>query len=277
MWYDYFVYNNLKHLHKKWIISLHSSYLDFFSQHKDEPNYQINFLKKAMGVLYLTKKELKIIELHYNFKFKNTCKTINGVPDFNIKTQLKRENLGFKNTDFILLCASRAIIEKGWYELAEAVNSLIGNHNEIKLIFAGDGPIKEEISKKYKTSNNILFLGFRNDIIQLIKICDLFVLPSYSEALPTILIESVINKKPVLATNVGEVKRITYNQHGSCGTLLKASKGTNLINEISEKLINIKEGKTKFEIKSFEEAKKIFSIKEMSNNYLEFLSKTITS
>ena len=89
-----------------------------------------------MGVLYLTKKELKIIELHYNFKFKNTCKTINGVPDFNIKTQLKRENLGFKNTDFILLCASRAIIEKGWYELAEAVNSLIGNHFLIMSLFS---------------------------------------------------------------------------------------------------------------------------------------------
>ena len=87
------------------------------------------------------------------------------------------------------------LLKRGWYELAEAVNTLTKKYSDIKLIFAGDGPIKEEISKKYKASNNILFLGFRNDIIQLIKICDLFVLPSYSEALPTTLIESVINKK----------------------------------------------------------------------------------
>ena len=275
-WADYFVYKNLKPLHKKWIISLHSSYLDFFSLHKKNPTYQVNFLKKAIGVLYLTKKELKTIELHYNFKIKNTCKTINGVPNFKIKTHINRQNLGLKKTDFVLLCASRAIIEKGWYELAEAVNTLTKKYSDIKLIFAGDGPIKEEISKKYKASNNILFLGFRNDIIQLIKICDLFVLPSYSEALPTTLIESVINKKPILATDVGEVKKIISNQFGLCGTLLKATKGSNLIKEISEKLIEIKTGKTKYEIKPFDEAKKIFSIKEMANNYLEFFSKIIT-
>jgi L-malate glycosyltransferase len=276
-WADYFVYKNLKHLHKKWIISLHSSYLEFFSHHKKETNYQVNFLIKAMGVLYLTKKELKRIELHYNFKIKNTCKTINGVPNFNLKTSLKRENLGLKKTDFVLLCASRAIIEKGWYELAEAVNSLKDNYNDIKLIFAGDGPIKEEISKKYKTSNNISFLGFRNDIIQLIKVCDLVVLPSYSEALSTTLIEAAINKKPILATNVGEVERIIYNQFGSCGMLLMASKGADLAKEITVKVLDIKQGRTKFDIKAFEEAKKNFSINKMAKNYLKFYSKITIS
>jgi len=105
----------------------------------------------------------------------------------------------------------------------------------------------------------------------------LFVLPSYAEALPTTLIESVINKKPVLATDVGEVKKIISNQFGLCGTLLKPSKGINLIKEISEKLIEIKNGKTKYDFKSFDEANKKFSIKQMANNYLEFFSKTITS
>jgi glycosyltransferase involved in cell wall biosynthesis len=276
-WADYFVYSKLKNFHNRWIISLHSSYLDFFSQYKNDSNYQVNFLIKAMGVLYLTKKELERIELHYNFKIKNTCKTINGVPNFNLKTSLKRENLGLKKTDFVLLCASRAIIEKGWYELAEAVNSLKDNYNDIKLIFAGDGPIKEEISKKYKTSNNISFLGFRNDIIQLIKVCDLVVLPSYSEALSTTLIEAAINKKPILATNVGEVERIIYNQFGSCGMLLMASKGADLAKEITVKVLDIKEGRTKFDIKAFEEAKKNFSINKMAKNYLKFYSKITTS
>ena len=276
-WADYFVYEHLKSFHNKWIITLHSSYLDFFSFHKNEQYYQINFLRNAIGVLYLTEKELRIIESHYNFKIKNTNQILNGVPDFTLKTHLNREMLGLKKTDFILLCASRAIIEKGWYELADSVNSLIDNHKEIKLIFAGDGPIKEEITKKYKTSNNISFLGFRNDIIQLIRICDLFVLPSYSEALPTTLIEAVTNQKPVLATNVGEVKRIISNQFGSCGTLLKPSKGIKLTKELTEQIMKIKEGKIKVEMKVFEEAKKLFSIKVVANDYLEFFSKTIKS
>jgi hypothetical protein len=37
------------------------------------------------------------------------------------------------------------------------------------------------------------------------------------------------------------------------------------------------EGRTKFNIKAFEEAKKIFSINKMAKNYLEFYSKITTS
>ena len=73
------------------------------------------------------------------------------------------------------------------------------------------------------------------------------------------------------------VLELVSNFSSYSGTLLKPSKGINLIKEISEKLIEIKNGKTKYDFKSFDEANKKFSIKEMANNYLEFFSKTITS
>ena len=84
---------------------------------------------------------------------------------------------------------------------------------KIKLIFAGDGEILEDLKNKYsKFRSTIKFLGFQKQINSLISISDIICLPSYTEALPTILIESIFHNKPVIATNVGETASIIENK-----------------------------------------------------------------
>ena len=276
-WADYFVNNNLKNLHNKWIISLHSSYFEwsnkFLISKKAKKKIINDIFCNAKGVTYLINSEVKLIESNLkkqpNFKLK---KILNGVPKPVIKRKYKKEDFGFHKTDFVLVCASRAIEEKGWKELAIAVNQLILKEKKIKLLFVGDGPFLSKMKDNYE-SKSIKFLGFKNDVLEIIAISDLVVLPSYFEALPTTLIEAVLLEKYILATNVGETIKIVQNQKGNCGTLLSASKEIDLINELIKEINFFSKPlklKRFFNKESFLEAKKIFSIETMAYSYISF-------
>ncbi|MEE0920398.1 MAG: signal recognition particle receptor subunit alpha, partial [Lachnospiraceae bacterium] len=69
----------------------------------------------------------------------------------------------------------------------DAVNAAKARNVDVKVVCAGDGvlleSIKEEV-KKEKLDKNILMLGFRTDINDLIASCDLGILMSYREGLP---------------------------------------------------------------------------------------------
>ena len=56
--------------------------------------------------------------------------------------------------------------------------------------------------QQYHLEDDVLILGYREDIRELIALMDLVVLPSYHEGMPRILMESAAMGKPVVATRV---------------------------------------------------------------------------
>jgi glycosyltransferase involved in cell wall biosynthesis len=271
-WADYFVYKNLKNLHKKWIITLHASYNSLFSYSK---NKYLKITKKtilsAKKIIYIHDDGLHFLEKLFETKFYNAKKIFNGVPNLLLNLNVNRQILGLSKKDFVVLCASRAIKEKGWFELCESV-TLLKNEN-IKLIFAGEGIILDEIQKKYSSNDAIMFLGFQTNINDIINLSDLVCLPSYSEALPTILIESLFLKKPIIATNVGEVSNIVENINGKCGILIPKSKGERLVQNLSKAILNTYENRIEINKEVFDKAVIFFSVENMVSEYIKFFKK----
>jgi glycosyltransferase involved in cell wall biosynthesis len=66
----------------------------------------------------------------------------------------------------------------------------------------------------------VVFLGHREDIPELLALCDLFVLPSHFEGLPVSVIEAMAAAKPVVATDVGGTNEAVA--HGETGLLVPA-------------------------------------------------------
>ncbi|MDA9808744.1 glycosyltransferase family 4 protein [Flavobacteriales bacterium] len=271
-WADFFVYEHLKSFHNKWIITLHASYKTLFSI-LDNKNKYFNLCKKtilsAKKIININDEGISFLEKELNIHIVNSKKIHNGCPEQLISNQVSRNSLNFKATDFIIFCASRAIREKGWYELCDAV--LKFKNENIKLVFAGDGEILNEIKEKYSNHKSIIFLGFQNNILELINLSNIVCLPSYSEALPTILIEAIFLNKPTLATNVGEVHNILQNKLGKCGVLLKEFKGDLLVAEIYKGLSSFINNKVALDEKAFEEARDLFSLENMALKYLNYI------
>ncbi|WP_276382034.1 glycosyltransferase [Flavobacterium sp. H4147] len=69
--------------------------------------------------------------------------------------------------------------------------------------------------KELKLKDSIFFYGSINNVGQVLKQCDIAVLPSLSEGLPLAVLEYGLYKLPVVATHVGEIKKvITSHHHG---------------------------------------------------------------
>lgn len=157
-----------------------------------------------------------------------------------------------KNQKEINICfAGRLIKEKGVYELCDAFTKLSNDYNNIKLHIAGDGPILEDLTKKYSNNKKIHFLGKLNfdKVMSLYNSCDIFVYPSmYPEGLPTSILEAGLMKCAVIATDRGgTVEVITHKKDGliceenteSIYTNLKyLLDNSDMIKEYSEKIHN---------------------------------------
>jgi len=94
------------------------------------------------------------------------------------------------------------------------------NRQQYFLIFVGDGPFKkllESALEKMPYPEQVLLLGQRNDVPNIISISRLTALTSYIEGFPNVLLESMISHVPCIATDVGDVKRII----GDSGFLVK--------------------------------------------------------
>ena len=74
-----------------------------------------------------------------------------------------------------------------------------------KLILVGTGELRNEIEYKVKTLNlidNVLFLGVRSDVYDLVNIFDCFIFPSKWEGLPVTLVEVQANGLPVVMSDI---------------------------------------------------------------------------
>ncbi|MDQ1000334.1 glycosyltransferase EpsF [Neobacillus niacini] len=74
-----------------------------------------------------------------------------------------------------------------------------------KIFLVGDGPLRSDIEKRVVNKgldNHFKFLGVRDDVPMLMRIFDVFILPSLFEGLPVVLVESQAIGTPCLVSDV---------------------------------------------------------------------------
>lgn len=133
--------------------------------------------------------------------------------------QRLRNELGLGD-DFTFLIAGRLHPEKGYEHLFEAVRLLKGRANRrFSLLVAGRGPLLEhyqQLAASLDIGDRVRFLGFRNDLPDLMVASDLFVLPSVAESFGLVLAEALYLGKPVLASRVGGIPEIVDDGIDGC-------------------------------------------------------------
>lgn len=89
---------------------------------------------------------------------------------------------------------------------------------EAHLAFAGYGPTEEEVEARateLDAGEWAHFLGERSDVPALLEIADAMLLPSLGDTMPMTVLEAMALGRPVLATDVGDVKK-TLDGGGVC-------------------------------------------------------------
>lgn len=106
-----------------------------------------------------------------------------------------------------IFAAGRFVEKKGFNILLEALAELKSIDMNFSLQIAGDGPefsSLRALATELGICENVQFLGRRNDIPDLIKNADLFVLSSFREHFPIIVLEAMAMGTPIVATRCEE-------------------------------------------------------------------------
>lgn len=121
-----------------------------------------------------------------------------------------------------IIFVGRLIYGKGVQDLIDACNGL-WNTADFKLVIVGDGNYRPELEEKVRLSlsNSVEFTGEvpRFKVFELLRVSDIFVNPSYSEGLPTTVLEAASVGLPIIATDVGGTREIVT--HGVSGLLYR--------------------------------------------------------
>lgn len=109
--------------------------------------------------------------------------------------------------DFVWLAVGRLEEAKDWPNLIRAFSQLLATEQaQPQLLIVGDGSLKAEIHRLAEASaanERIHFLGLRDDIAQLMRAADGYVMSSAWEGLPMVLLEAGAAALPIVATDVG--------------------------------------------------------------------------
>lgn len=192
----------------------------------------------------------------------------NGIDleEFNIDIDIprKKEELGLSLSSKVVGSVGRLDECKGYMFFLKAMPKILEHVPEARFIFVGEGPLRsklEKMSRELKVEQNIIFLGVRRDIPEILSAMDLFVLPSIVEGFGIVLLEAMAMGKPVIASRVGGIPEIVKD--GVTGILVEPASPSDLASSIVKLLKDPLEAKRIGEA-GREEVKRRFTAEAMT-------------
>ena len=136
----------------------------------------------------------------------------------NLKPSMVRDDFGLVDNDFVIGTIGNLRKIKGHCYLIKSMVSILQEIPHAKLALVGDGEERNDLERLAKSLNiedKVIFLGYRRNAKEFIRLFDIFVLPSLSEGFPNVLLESAVNKRPIIATRVGGIEEVVRNGYSA--------------------------------------------------------------
>ena len=119
-----------------------------------------------------------------------------------------RRELGLDASAPVLVTVAVQREPKGIQHMLAALPEVAAAFPAVRYLLVGDGPHRralEGLAARLGVADRVVFAGARDDVPSLLAAADLFVLPSLTEALPTVVAEAMAAGLPIVATTVGGI------------------------------------------------------------------------
>lgn len=133
-----------------------------------------------------------------------------------INRSTKRKEMGISDQQTVILSVGELSKRKN-YETALNAFASVNDSNAIYLI-CGKGLLENKLKDMARIlgiSDRVRFLGYRTDILEIMKCADIFLFPSYQEGLPMALMEAMVAGLPVVCSRIrGNIDLIIHKEGG---------------------------------------------------------------
>jgi len=219
------------------LITAHGSDVRIFKKVRIVKLLQSFLLKKASYVTCVSKEMKQILTGEYGLEDDKISIVPNG---YDNNLVFKRKERRFQGRENKIVFVGRLDSAKDPSTLIQAFKRISTRHADVKLLIIGDGPLRkglETLSKELDIANRVFFCGqvSHENAMAIMAECDIYVLTSIDEGLPTSLIEAMALGKPIIATNVGGVPEIVKD---GINGLLVPPKSPERVAQAVERLLN---------------------------------------
>lgn len=165
--------------------------------------------------------------------------------------------------------------QKGLTYLLQAIPYIIKQFPQIEVWIIGEGPLEKNLKREaqeFGVESKVIFWGKRIDVTDLLSQMTLFVSSSIYEGLPTVVLESMAMRVPVVATDIPGTKEVIQNNFN--GWLARARDPKDLADKITFALSSPADRKRVVEegLKTLASFKIETSARQYADLYLQILN-----
>lgn len=201
------------------------------------------------GLRHINKRKEKYVKIPYGIESR--------------KFFMKNHRIGKENIIRIAFIACYKA-QKAPFDFIKVAAYVLKKNKNIEFISAGDGILRPAVMKEASRlglNGKIKFLGWQDDIANLLSVVDILLLTSRWEGLPVVVLEALASGIPVVSTDVGGVPEIIIS--GSNGFIEKKGDCEKLARDILL-LADDMEKRIQFSIQAKKSFREEFDISYMS-------------
>lgn len=182
-----------------------------------------------------------------------------------------REQLKLDNNDFVFGTIGRLVTIKGHFCLLDAFKQVLAKHPSAKLVIIGGGQLEKKMHDYLQANDlqsSVILTGNIADAYRLLSAFDIFTLTSTTEAFGIVLLEAMIAKLPIIATDVGGIKYVISDK----GILIPPA-DVDALSAAMQEYIQL----SKLQLQSlgeelYQRAEENFTIEQYRNNFLHLVT-----
>lgn len=181
--------------------------------------------KYTDAIITMNTEDYQIAKKNFKTRLKDGVYQVNGVGidlayyhNKSLDSKALREAIGIAEKDFVITIIAELIPRKNHQQIIEAIKKLHHEYPDIKLLIVGEGRLRKIYEKQIQLlqlEEQILFLGYRQDIPEILQMSDCVGLFSVQEGLPRNVMEAMAMGKPLIVTNIrGNIDLIEDEKQG---------------------------------------------------------------
>ena len=176
-----------------------------------------------------------------------------------------------------LMFAGPCVAAKGVYELVEACNAI----PDIELLIFGaiTSDMKRELESKWNSDSTLSIMDnqpFETILKEMCK-CDVFVLPTYTEGFPNVILESMACGCAIVTTPVGAISEMLEEEDGKHYGIMVEPRDVNQLKSAIEKMLSDEEFKAQCRINVQQRVNERYNIESVWHKMVEMWHGTISN